>query len=903
MHLPTREDVQRAVGDRYEVLTLAGAGGMGAVFTARHRTLGHIVAVKVLPPDIAASEMRQARFKREAALAASLSHPNIVPVYEFDSCAGITFLVMPFVRGRTLEEACGAGRRAELAMVLRLLREVGAALDFAHQRGVVHRDVKPSNILIEQDTGRALLADFGVAHVERIGDASLTATGAAIGTPDYMAPEQAMGAVADGRADLYSLALVAFEALTGTRPSLTTDRPALARALRAAQHQLSHAAAATLVLPLAADPDDRPASAAAWLAGLSGVRQRRTRIAQATLAALVVLAVGAYAVFRLRAHPPGRPTVAVMPFEVLRGPPDLPARQLTESFARRLSAAPNLAVLSGARVYTAATQRFGPGLLGNPQADSLARQLGASYLVQPSAVFSAGRVKVSAVLQDTASGTVSRADREGPVDSLAELMELVGEQVLRPLLRSGIGSGRTIPAGFDAIAAYFKADQAFRRGDYERARELYDRVLALAPDFAPAYFGRLLVVAQINPSEETLRRAIGRARRHQGGLEPADSLLLEGYARLLTQGDGHGALQLFKRAAVLAPDQPYVRFVLGEFYLFFGQLFDQSILEARDEFERVLDLDPRFAPAIANSISLAHLRGDEAETQRLIREYRKIDSTSVVADVVGIADTLLFGSGGARLRLITGTLELRSFTVLEYLAFQAAQFATPADSAVVRFAMRRILRALERRAADDYERALALRMGVAVDLSAGWPDSARARLARASPGTAARERDAWLVLARVAGLEPLGDSRAAAARLDAATTGRTDATVSWLLARHGPDPKRHERELRRLAEPDSAPLASSLALDLEAQRALTARDTARAIALWDRATRRYAVLSAPFDLVASLWPLRRDLARVASAHGDTTRAARACGTFDALVGFVDQAVRGEVRRTCAAGAR
>src|SRR5207249_4108753 len=187
----------------------------------------------------------------------SLSHPHIVPVYEFDTREGITFLIMPFVRGDTLERVLAVGDRGgrgegegegegevSLERVLRVVREVGAALDFAHRRGIVHRDIKPSNILIEEDTGRALLTDFGIARVEHVATSSLTAPGVAIGTPDYMAPEQAAGSERlDGRADLYSLALVAFEALTGTRPALGTERAALARALCAARPELSGAAA------------------------------------------------------------------------------------------------------------------------------------------------------------------------------------------------------------------------------------------------------------------------------------------------------------------------------------------------------------------------------------------------------------------------------------------------------------------------------------------------------------------------------------------------------------------------------------------------------------------------------------------------------------------------------------
>src|SRR2546423_9895698 len=136
--------------------------------------------------------MRLRRFQQEAALAASLAHPHSVPVYDFGVREGITFLIMPFVRGPTLEGAL-ARERPSLDAALRVAREIGAALDHAHERGVVHRDVKPSNILIDHDSGRALLTDFGVAHVVRVATSPLTAPGVPIGTPDYMARGQAPG--------------------------------------------------------------------------------------------------------------------------------------------------------------------------------------------------------------------------------------------------------------------------------------------------------------------------------------------------------------------------------------------------------------------------------------------------------------------------------------------------------------------------------------------------------------------------------------------------------------------------------------------------------------------------------------------------------------------------------------
>src|SRR5437879_9286234 len=136
MQPPALEDVQRAIGDRYQLLSAVGAGGMGFVYSARHVTLGNVVAVKVLPLEVAASEMRLRRFQQEAALAASLAHPHIVPVYDFGSRAGITFLIMPFVRGVTYESVL-ATSHLPLARGLRVARGVGGAVGAAHQRGAV----------------------------------------------------------------------------------------------------------------------------------------------------------------------------------------------------------------------------------------------------------------------------------------------------------------------------------------------------------------------------------------------------------------------------------------------------------------------------------------------------------------------------------------------------------------------------------------------------------------------------------------------------------------------------------------------------------------------------------------------------------------------------------------------
>ena len=895
MQTPPPEDVQRAVGARYEVLALAAAGGMGAVFRARHRTLGHLVAIKVLPPEIAASEMRQARFKREAALAASLSHPNIVPVYEFDTREGITFLIMPFVRGRTLEELREARGRIDLATVRRVLQEVGAALDFAHQRGIVHRDVKPSNILIEEDTQRALLADFGVARVDEVATSSLTAPGTAIGTPAYMAPEQMAGSAhLDGRADIYSLALVGFEALTGTRPMfLETDLPALARALRAAQPELTAAQAGALVAPLAVAPDERPRTALAWLAPLERASERR-RPRWAVAGAAVVLLAGVGLALKFCGAPaPPPPILAVMPFTVL-GTPPYPPTQLPTYFISRFSPVPGLAEVVSFGKLVAQT---GPDPVSNGEAEEVARRLEAKYFLQGSVAFTGGAVSLTATLYEVGKHKARRTGTaSGPVGAVSEVMDRVWAKILPDFAPNAYG---TIPRGKEAIAAFFNAEDAFRRGDYRAAQDGYRRVTEADSQFPMAHLRLALVAAQVDPSEAGFGAALAGAWRHQSGLSPVDSLLLEGFRLLVQRGDGWNAADRFRRATERAPDYVLAWLVQAEFVYHFGNLFDQPLADAENAFGRVLDLDSRFAPAISHLISLTYLlHDDKRETQRLIKEYLSTDSTSVVAEVVGLADTLVFGTfidRGALLKHV----ERHSFTALEFLAFQAAQFGTDEQR---RGSARGVLRALERRAGTDRERATALRMAVAADLRLGWTDSARARLRRATGGWAGRERDAWLVLAQAAGLPPLGDWRAAARRLAAelqTTRGSPpDPVAHWLLASAGVGRPEEAEALHRLSA-DSMPLPGSLSLDLAAREALAHHDTTRALSLWDRATHRYAALSVPLDLVASLWPLRLAVVRVATGATDTARAESVCGTFDTLIGYVDQVALPEIERLCA----
>ncbi|MGD2134549.1 MAG: serine/threonine-protein kinase [Gemmatimonadales bacterium] len=267
------DTVQRALAERYRIESRLGGGGMADVFAGEEAASGRKVAVKVLRPEFAATLLGE-RFHREIAFLSGLNHPNILPLLESSEAAGFVFYTMPFAGGESLKRRLEREGRLSLDDTLTVTRDVAAGIDHAHERQVIHRDIKPHNVMFHE--GRATICDFGVARaLVKAGGERLSTSGLVVGTPYYMSPEQVGGSRdIDHRADIYSLACVVYQMLVGEPPFTgrtaqavmakhARERPPVLRVVRS---EIPECVEAALLRALAKNPAGRPASAGALVA-------------------------------------------------------------------------------------------------------------------------------------------------------------------------------------------------------------------------------------------------------------------------------------------------------------------------------------------------------------------------------------------------------------------------------------------------------------------------------------------------------------------------------------------------------------------------------------------------------------------------------------------------------------
>ena len=654
-------ELQAALADGYTIERELRGGGMARVFVAEERALGRRVVIKVLAPDLAAGVSAD-RFTREIRLTAKLQHPQIVPVLAAGLAVGLPYYVMPYIEGESLRDHLARTGPLPIGMAVGILRDVAKALDFAHARGVVHRDIKPGNILLTGES--ATVADFGIGKALSAsattadGTDALTGVGLAVGTPAYMAPEQAAGdASTDQRADLYALGVLGYEMLTGTSPfagrppretivAVLTEAPA---SISARRPDAPVALVTLLTRCLAKDPGQRPQSATELLAALdyattSGaspvarVPARRARIGAAAGAVLLV-AVGVFAMRASSARGVKEPAasgyeyaIAVLPCANVAN--DTAAEYFVDGITGELIG--RLAKVPGLRVTPRASSLSlrGKGL----ELAEIGQRLRVGTIVECTIRRLGPNVRVTADLVDLkGERTLWAGTFEGALQGIVGLQDSIAQGVM-VALRLQLAGSSAHPRGPADTATYLM----YLKGRYlwnqrtpdamHRGIVMLESAVARDPSFAPAWAelanAYSLAPAFANDSPSTsaprARAAANRAIQLDSSLAQAQVAL--GIISTFYDRDYPRALELFDAASRLDARDANAKLFRTWALVAQGRL-DEALVAIREA--RQLDplaqiINTRVATVLKNM-----RRFPEAEVEA--RHALELDSTNMIA--------------------------------------------------------------------------------------------------------------------------------------------------------------------------------------------------------------------------------------------------------------------------------
>jgi len=658
----------RALAHRYRVEHVLGSGGMATVYLACDLKHNRQVAIKVLKPDVAAAVGAE-RFLREIAIAAKLNYPHIVPLFDSGEADGLVFYVMPYIAGESLRDRLRREKQLPVDEAIAIVRQVAAALTYAAGHGIIHRDIKPHNVLLLDDT--AMVADFGIARaIVESASERLTATGGAIGTPAYMSPEQASGAPdLDARSDVYALGCVLYETLAGEPPytgptlqsiiaqHLASPVPRVRRLRELVPEPVERA----ITRALAKLPADRfasaqdfanalghpaeagsahPASTASGDAGAGRTTQRRRTVVAAltALGALVLALVFNVGGIRARltdrsatfaALADGRRSVAVLPFQNVGGPDE---EYFSDGLTEELIVA--LAHLHSLRVAARTSSFAFKGQARDVR--EIARALSVATVLVGSVRKTENRVRVTAQLVDASNGLDiwSQTYEERNLSDIFDIQADIATKIAEAL-EANLGASerarlaRKPTENFEAYTLYLKALYFWnQRGErLTTAIDYFNRAIAVDSQYAPAYagiastFAPLGIHGHVHPdsARERVRRAALRAIALDSGLAEGHTALAAYYH--LYEWDWGAAEREYKRAIEL--DASFTTAHLWYGYSLEGM---RRFPEALTERSKARELDPLSATAsggVASAITVAH--GDYERAKSLYREAIELD--------------------------------------------------------------------------------------------------------------------------------------------------------------------------------------------------------------------------------------------------------------------------------------
>ncbi len=648
--------LKAALADRYRIERELGRGGMATVYLAEDLRHERKVAVKVLRPELAAA-LGPERFLREIKLTANLDHPHVLPLHDSGEADGFLYYVMPYVEGESLRERLNREKQLPIDAALRIAQEVAGALDFAHQRDVIHRDIKPENILLA--AGHARVADFGIARaLSAAGGDRLTETGAAVGTPHYMSPEQASGGQVDGRTDIYALACVLYEMLGGDPPFTGSSAQAvLARkvvdqvpSLRTLRDTVSEPIERVVMKALAKAPADRHGTAgqmaeelrtAAREEVVQGTGRPQRRVGRRAALALPVLAAMTVALW-LGFKTFGRDELpitrlAILPLENLTG--DTEQEYLVDGIHSELIAAlgriPGLTVISQSSVMPFKDQQ--------KALRDIAVELNVQALVEGSVFLAGDTVRVMAQLvravpeeqqlwAESYDGSLS-----SPLGLLDRTAEAIAEQIqvtltaderFRPTARRVVDS--------EAYHLVKKGEHQIRMGWIREAEASFQQALGRDSTYAPAHVGLASIYNGKGFFDTALPEdAYPRARAAALKALEFDSTLAEAHEQLAwTRGvfdwDWSGAEDELRHALSLKPGS-----VVGHISYAFLLHWERRYAEAVHELDRALELDPL---SVAMRLSAANMFRRMRQCDRGVEEAHEASKLERELHVQGPRD-------------------------------------------------------------------------------------------------------------------------------------------------------------------------------------------------------------------------------------------------------------------------
>jgi tetratricopeptide (TPR) repeat protein len=657
-------------GSRYEILALLGEGGMGRVYMARDLELDRVVALKTIR-GAAAPEVVQ-RFKQELILARRVTHKNVVRIHDLGEAEGVKFFTMEFIEGESLKVVIRRRGPIPPAEAVAMVRQILGALAEAHAQGVIHRDLKPQNIVVDKG-GTLYLMDFGIAR--SMDAAGITATGAIVGTPDYMSPEQVLGRKAETASDIFSFGVILYEMLTGELP-YQADTPVSKITMR-----LSHRPRAPrqirLDIPkylenvvfkcLEVDPVLRYQTAAQVLEDLDREQVgrsvtlraqravgRRKGVLATAAALLLAAAVGFAWVQRSRgtklapqAEGPLH-TLAILPFTNASASKDLEwiRSGLPEMLVTDLSQSRYIRPVPGERLVKVLRDL---GMLDQTRFDeagleSVSRMAPAQSVLYGQFVESEGKLRLDLVLRTAASGVPLPLKVEGSASQLLALVDQIAARVKGQLdlsaeqIRGDAGRpfAEVATSSLEALRAYQAGLARFRQGATQEAIPLLKEATTRDPNFALAYAylaQACLEAGEVREAEAAIDRA--RSLSEKAPLPLAERYRIHATAALV-KDDYETAVKSYQELAKLFPNDPGVQFSLGGALQELGR-FPQAI----EAYQRVTQLDPNHGSAVLELARVSYYAGRFKEAIRILEEAQASGRFAKDPEALGTVHSVL----------------------------------------------------------------------------------------------------------------------------------------------------------------------------------------------------------------------------------------------------------------------